>query len=132
METKVWDKESIQDLLRTNDAAVKRAILALYALQTEDEKISKEAKVRNGAGFNKRDAPFLCDIARKLPLYNMNMTPRQMAKARPMLMKYWRQLARIANEKETRRVEQAPASIDPVIASQEVAKSKAHPNFGRF
>lgn len=139
METKVWDKESIQDLLRRSDVAVKRAILALYALQTEDEKINKDAKVRNGVGFTKHDAPFLSDIARKLPLYNMSMTPRQMARARPMVMKYWRQLAAIANEKEARKqdvsvdpVAADAASVDPVVASQELSKTRANPNYGRF
>lgn len=125
METQIWDKESIQALLRSSDEAVKKAILALYALQTADEKASRNAKVLNGAGFNKHDAPFLSDIARKLPLYSMNMTPRQMSRARPMVMKYWRQLAEIANSRARQ------SSVDPVVAHQALTGAN-HPNFGRF
>lgn len=69
----------------------------------------------------------------------MSMTPRQMARARPMVMKYWRQLAAIANEKEARKqdvsvdpVAADAASVDPVVASQELSKTRTNPNYGRF
>jgi hypothetical protein len=126
MTTKIWDKESIQELLRASDAAVARAILALYARQTEAEKAAEHTKVENGVGFNANDAPFLTSIAKALPKWNNHMTPRQLAKARPMVMKYHRQLAEIANN-----TAKAGWSSDPVIAAVQVQKAR-NPNFARF
>ncbi|RWI35518.1 hypothetical protein [Mesorhizobium sp.] len=99
MDTMIWTKETIQELIRTNDKAVAKAILALYARQTESERSTEHTQVENGMGFNRLDAPFLTSIAKALPRYGNHMTPRQIAKARPMLLKYWRQLLEIAGEK---------------------------------
>lgn len=49
--TKVWTKEEIVELLRTNDKAVGRALLRLRQNQTASEQISKTTKVDNGVGF---------------------------------------------------------------------------------
>jgi len=89
---KVWDKDAIIQLLDTNDQAVAKAILTLFARQTEDEQSDETTRVRNGRGFNANDAPFLTSIAKALPRWRNHMTDRQLAKARPMLRKYWRQL----------------------------------------
>ena len=96
---KVWTKDSVIDLLDRNDKAVVSAIKGLYARQTEGEKASRNAVVLNGRGFNSKDAPFLSDIAKKLPRYNDNMTIRQKAASRKMLRKYWRQLLEMIEEK---------------------------------
>ncbi|RWB95603.1 MAG: hypothetical protein EOQ56_28050 [Mesorhizobium sp.] len=90
MDTMIWTKETIQELIRTNDKAVAKAILALYARQTESERSTEHTQVENGMGFNRLDAPFLTSIAKALPRYGNHMTPRQLEKARPMLLKYWR------------------------------------------
>ena len=37
--SKKWTKEEIQSLLETNDEMVRVGLLAVYALQTQDEKI---------------------------------------------------------------------------------------------
>lgn len=103
---KVWNKEAIVELLNTNDRAVVRAIKVLYARQTADEQSAEHTKHRNGVGFNGPDAAFLSSIAKALPRYNDRMTVRQIAKARRMLPKYWRQLL---EEIESRQgVQQAP------------------------
>lgn len=65
--------------------------------------------------------------ARKRALYSMNMTPRQMARARPMVMKYAGQLARLANEKA--QVE--TASVEQVVAQSQVETARTN-NWGRF
>lgn len=44
-------KESIIELLRTNDKAVVRAIIVLTARQTDDEQNSEITKYHNGRGF---------------------------------------------------------------------------------
>lgn len=118
---RVWTKERVQELLKVNDKAVARAILALYARQTAGEQAGEQTDVENGVGFNKIDAPFLSSIAKALPRYNGHMTARQLTTARKMLPKYWRQLCEIANEKEAQKAPAAPVQSAPQAS-----------NFGRF
>lgn len=92
----MWTKERMHALLDKSDKAVMRALLALYARQTQDEKAMGYTSHANGAGFNKRDAEWLSDIARKVPIYG-RLTPRQTAAVRPRMKFYWRQLVDIAN-----------------------------------
>lgn len=126
---KIWTKESVIQLLNTSDRAVKEAIKALHARQTESEREGKATYLANGVGFNRNDAPFLSDIARKLPYYNDNMTPRQLARARQMLPKYWRQLLEIAAEKGYRVVmPDAPA----IAGALQTARQTTNPLYGRF
>lgn len=123
--TQVWTKESIQQLIKTNDAAVARAILALYARQTDAERSTAHTSVENGIGFNKIDAPFLTSIAKALPRYNMHMTPRQLATARKMLPKYWRQLLQVAGEK-------GAAVMEITSKRAAVPAYSDNPNYARF
>jgi hypothetical protein len=44
-------KDAIINLLKTNDTAIARALLALNARQTEDERVVKHTKHHNGRGF---------------------------------------------------------------------------------
>jgi hypothetical protein len=134
MSIRVWTKEDVLELLNAEGEkgkrAVAKAIIALYARQTADEQSTKLTSVSNGRGFNKIDAPFLTDIAKKLPLYSMNLTPRQLTTARKMLRKYGRQLAEIANENEQARVERA--SVEQIVAAQQTEGRPLNPMFGRF
>ena len=98
VDVKIWTRDDIVALLETSNKAVVRAIKQLYARQTSDEQSTKTTRVANGRGFNAKDAPFLSDIARKLPRYNDQMTPKQTAVARKMLKKYWRQLLEVIEE----------------------------------
>lgn len=96
---RVWDKISVLALLDRSDKAVVSAIKGLFARQTADEQVNKNAIIHNARGFNKLDSPFLSDIATKLPRYNNHMTPRQTVAARKMLRKYWKQLLQMIEEK---------------------------------
>ena len=96
--TLVWDRDAIFDLLDNNDKAVARAILALYKRQTTSEQSVGYTKEHNSVGFTAFDAPFLSSLAESLPKYHNNLTVRQLAKARPMMKKYWKQLLDIAEE----------------------------------
>jgi len=116
---KTWTREDVIDLLDASPKAVAKAIIQLYARQTADEQVTKDTKERNGRGFNSNDAPFLSDIAVKLPRYNNHMTPRQLAAARKMLRKYARQLLEIIEENggvvdfgKARKSESAKSSED--------------------
>jgi hypothetical protein len=90
--SKVWDKGAVQALIATNNKALAKALWNIYQRQTSDEQSRLETTHRNGRGFTGHDARFLSDIAKRLPTYSFNMTPRQVAKVRPMMCKYWRQL----------------------------------------
>jgi hypothetical protein len=91
-QSKVWTRDDVIELLDGSKAAVVRALKAIYARQTSDEQSAGTTKHSNGRGFNGTDAEFLSSVAAALPRWNDNITPRQLAKVRPMLKKYWKQL----------------------------------------
>lgn len=99
MQIRVWRKDDVIALLDASDKAVVNAIKGLYARQTEAERADKTTRIANGRGFNAKDAPFLSDIAIKLPKYSDRMTAKQLYVARKMLRKYWKQLLQIIQEK---------------------------------
>jgi hypothetical protein len=103
----MWDKEGIQRLLAENDKAVVRAVAAIYARQTASEQSTESTVESNGVGFNYADARlgtyYGQYIARRGAL-----TGHHLQKARRMMMKYWRQLAEIANAKQ-------PTVVEPKI-----------------
>lgn len=92
-----WTKESILSLLDTNVVAVMRAIVAVYNLQTEDEKIEKVSKHENNVGFGKIDAKILAEYALDIKS-GKGLTKAQIAIGRNKIKKYWRQLLMIANK----------------------------------
>lgn len=94
----VWDKSKVQALIERNDRALARAVVRIYELQTLSERSSGATQDHNGIGFTAFDAPFLSAIASKLPQYNMQLTERQIAKVRPMMKKYWKQLLNIIEQ----------------------------------
>jgi hypothetical protein len=91
-EAKVWNKESIQHLLDSNDEAVSKALMTIYARQTAAEKASQATVEHNGRGFTGTDAEFLSSIASRLPGYGYRLTARQLPHVRRKMRKYWRQL----------------------------------------
>lgn len=115
MQMKVWRKEDVLALLQDSEKAVVNAIKGLYARQTEAERADKTTRIANGRGFNAKDAPFLSDIAVKLPRYSDRMTPKQLYVARKMLRKYWKQLLQIIQEKGG--VVEFPTSLKREIAN---------------
>jgi len=101
---KTWDKKAIQDLLAQSDKAVERALLAVYGNQTQDEKLRAGTRHKNGLGFNKADAPKLSELARHVR-WGGRLSELGIAYCRKALIRYWRQLADIANERESQRVQ---------------------------
>lgn len=93
---KIWSAEEIKNLLVTNDKMVAHSVKVLYERQTMSERITHETTESNGIGFNGVDAPFLTSCA-QFYISAGFLTPRQTTACRKKLMKYSRQLARIAN-----------------------------------
>jgi hypothetical protein len=90
---KSWTPENLKELIKTNDHAVQRAILAIYAGQVEDEKRQATTKYHNGKGFTPADARFLSSLAKQIEM-NSFLSPKQIAAARPRLYKYAGQIFR--------------------------------------
>ena len=97
---KVWDKESLKDLLNRNDKAVYRAILLIYSFQTDEEKYIGTTKTVNGKGFNKFDVEVLSSFAVQLRR-GQELTPKQMYIARPKIKKYVGQILEYMKEKNS-------------------------------
>lgn len=100
-----WDKESIKELLLTNDTAVKRAIGVLYSFQTEDEKEVDLTIHPNKKGFDAWDARELSKLAKKMHSTD-GVSQEEINCVRPRLLKYANQLARVANENEAIKAEE--------------------------
>lgn len=90
--SKVWDRDAVQALIATNDAALSKALWTIFQRQTPGEQSTLTTIARNGRGFNANDAETLSDIAKRLPRYDFNLTIRQRKLVRGRLKKYWRQL----------------------------------------
>lgn len=97
---RVWNKESIQDLIARNDLAVQKAIVAIYGRQTRGEQDGGGTNLRNGEGFGLFDAKLFSDMAKKI-LAGGTLEHGQIEYARRKgIGKYWKQLADIANSHE--------------------------------
>lgn len=90
------NKEQIKSLLLSNDRAVERAMCALYARQTADERSSSTTQHTNGRGFNAFDAPKGSYYARWVNS-GRRLTGRHLESARKMAIKYVGQLAEVSS-----------------------------------
>lgn len=93
---RVWTEEEIKFLVQNNDKVLYGALKNLYNCQTADEQSSAETTHANGAGFNALDAEFLTSCAKFL-LERGFLTDRQKVIVRKKLVKYNKQLTRLAN-----------------------------------
>ena len=93
---RVWTEEEIKHLIQVNDNVLYGALKTIYAEQTADEKASRQANHQNGVGFNGADAPILSSFAEFLNKTGF-LTPKQKIIARKKLVKYNKQLTRLAN-----------------------------------
>lgn len=93
---KIWTEQEIKDLIQTNDIVLYRALQGLYKCQTDEEQAAGQTHVVNGKGFNGVDAPILssfCEFLNKTGF----LTSKQKALARKKLIKYNKQLTKLAN-----------------------------------
>ncbi len=100
--SKVWTRPQIDAILKSNDRAVDRAMLVLYARQTEDEKSSEQTKHANGRGFAHWAARSGSYYARWVQS-GKRLTGQHLVKARKIALRHSKQLVEEANEKEKNR-----------------------------
>lgn len=93
---RVWTENEIKNLVQTNDKVLYGALRKLYAEQTSDEQAAGTTKHYNGVGFNGADAKIMSSFAEFLKKTGF-LTPKQKAVARRKLVKYNKQLTRLAN-----------------------------------
>jgi len=97
-----WTAEEIKGVLARTDKAAQefigRAVYALFLRQTEGERVAGVTVEHNGRGFSGCDAEILSSFAKFWKKAGF-LTPKQTALARKKLMKYGRQLAEIAAER---------------------------------
>lgn len=92
----VWTEDEIAKLVQTNDKVTCNALAKLYACQTADEQAIGETRVQNGMGFNGADSRILSSMAEFFKKTGF-LTPKQLVVVRRKLVKYNKQLTRIAN-----------------------------------
>ena len=93
---RIWTEDEIRRLVQENDKVLYGALLKLYGEQTKDEQDDGETKHHNGVGFNGADSRFLSSVAEFLKQRGF-LTPKQKAVVRRKLVKYNKQLTRLAN-----------------------------------
>lgn len=84
----------IKEMISTNQKWALRSLETIHKFQDVDE--GDQACILNGVGFNKFDAPFMCEMA---DLLKRGIVPshRQMAAIQRVMPKYARQLMEVAD-----------------------------------
>lgn len=93
---RIWTEQEIKDLVQTNDTVLYGALSKLYDCQTSDEQRAGATKVYNGVGFNGADSRFLSSVSEFLRKKGF-LTDKQKSVTRRKLVKYTKQLTRLAN-----------------------------------
>lgn len=94
----MYDTEQIKDLLLRSDRAVLRGVTAIYDRQMPDEKNHESTLYSNNVGFNAYDSRTLSRYARRIK-NGQRMNDSDMSLLRSRIVKYSKQLTKIANDK---------------------------------
>ena len=99
----MYTKVQIREILETSQLAVERGILRIYSFQTTNEQAIQDTNVTNGKGYSMYHAKFMSSLAEFLLKSRRpegeRLTPKQLASARKIIVKYAGQLADFANGK---------------------------------
>jgi hypothetical protein len=93
-----WTREAIEALIRTNDRAVERAMVAIWERQTADEQSTDTTRHHNGIGFSGWTARSGSYYA-KWVQGGRRLTGKHLDKARRIALHHAAQLTRIANDR---------------------------------
>lgn len=95
---KIWTESEIVSMLQTRDAAVVKAVIAIYNRQTSTEQSTQSTHCHNNIGFNAADARFMSYCA-QYAIKHKQLSGKFLEKARTKIIKYRKQLVDIANNK---------------------------------
>lgn len=105
------------------DRVARRALLALYDRQTEEERrYPDQAHQSNGAGFSEQDQSFLSSIARAA-LRGAEITPKQYEWMKKLLPKYAGQLVKITRYNQRKEDQGQPRVNKPFGPEDETAEN---------
>lgn len=96
--TKTARIDFIKRMIKTNDKWLVKALVTIYACQTENEQASQATFEHNNVGFNGPDSEILSSYAQQYQSKKF-LSPKQLAIARIKMPKYARQLDAIAQAK---------------------------------
>ncbi len=116
-----WTKAKIEQLLRTNDKAVDRAMTVLYDRQTRDEQATSDTRHTNQRGFSACHAKRGSYFGRWVKS-DKRLTGHHLAKAREIALHYTQQLADEANAK----------AVKPAVAQVVEAVERLEPMPGTY
>jgi hypothetical protein len=95
---RIWTVEEIKSLLETRNDFVERSLVKLYEKQTFDEQVNGETRHNNNVGFNGADSKILSSFCVwLLNGHNRHLSVKQMYIAKRRIMKYSKQITKIAN-----------------------------------
>jgi hypothetical protein len=103
-------KEDIQAKFDTDNRWLFKGILAVYARQTADERVTESVKYHNRKGFCPTDAKFLCSIGRQITM-GWGLSPKQVALARKKMQKYAGQCLLISKTGERTPIDERKLAI---------------------
>lgn len=95
---KTWTKDEIKEKLLSDDTWLFRGILAIYKLQTDDEKNIGQTVESNGIGFSGAHSEICSSFARQIKSRG-TLSDKQKEVARKIMVRYAGQLEKIANKK---------------------------------
>ena len=93
---KTWTREEIVTLIKSNNRAVERAMVAIWRRQTEDERHTETTQHHNGIGFSGWTARNGSYYARWV-IGGGRLTGKHLVRARRIALHHAGQLTRIAN-----------------------------------
>lgn len=101
---KIWAEDDIARLIQNNEKVLYSSLKHLYDCQTDAEKSVGNTQEHNGVGFSAYDAPFLSAMVKSLEKWG-HLTNGQKEKTIPILVKYRKQITKLANEYEAKKYE---------------------------
>jgi hypothetical protein len=96
MTKKIWSREEIETMIQNQDAAVERAMVAIWERQTADEQETQGTRHHNGRGFaawSARSGTYYANWVRS----GRRLTGKHLAKARKIALHHAGQLTDFAN-----------------------------------
>lgn len=110
----MWTPEKMTAVLNRNNEQLCKALVKLYEYQTADEQAEGSTKHSNGVGFNGSDAKILTSFAQQYQK-KAYLSDKQIACVRKKLMKYTKQLCKIANIEADRRQAEEDAQAEAYL-----------------
>lgn len=129
MPTTTYTAETVRTKLMTDDAWLIRGLLAIFALQTEDERAVGSTTYHNGVGFNGVDAPFCTSLAEQFKGRG-SLSPKQIAALRKIMPKYAAQLAAVANAKAAAAAAAADADAARAASAEAAHEARLQAEYG--